>query len=141
MDRARTSTSTSASTSWLQNETCLLAAARRHEDVLGALGVEAGLDGLAHETNALGVGLVDVDARLGRRLDERYLELARELLALLARDLAVLDEVALVGHEHEWIRLLVLHLQDAVAELAHRREALARRDAVHAQESHARADL
>jgi len=100
--------------------------------LLGAL--LDGLDGLGNLAHEINKNIIDIDLLLGRRLHERAVEAAREGLALLDGDDALVLEVAFVADQNHRHGVAVLHPQNLFAQLRQVVERRLRHDAVRHRE-------
>ena len=96
---------------------------------------------LADLTDELVEGLLDVDASLGRSLEEGAAESLGEVLALSGGNLTVVVQIALVSNEHDGDLVLVLHTKDLLTEGGDFVKGGARGDGKDAEETLARAHV
>lgn len=78
---------------------------------------------------------VDIDPLFSRRLDETAAKMLRQFSSLVAAHLSFIFQIALVCHNDYGKRVLVFDPQDLLVECENLVETIARRDAVHQQES------
>lgn len=70
----------------------------------------------ANFTNEVAKGFVDVDALLGRSFNEAAAKVLCEFATLVAADLTLVFEIALVGNDNDGKVVLVLYAQDLLVE-------------------------
>jgi len=86
-------------------------------------------------------GFVDVDAHFGGGFDELAAEVLGKVTALVHADLTLVFQIALVRHDDNGERVLVLHTEDLLVECADFFERIAGGDRVYEKETLSRAHV